>query len=133
MAQDLMSFLREQPIETLQQEVSLGGRLKDFTFKIRPMSAKQFYKYQQIATTIKGKNSVDFNTDRFNELVILNHVIEPNFRNAELVSSMNVSTPEELLNKYFLGGELVTLAEKISEISGFDKTDKELEEEVKNS
>lgn len=133
MAQDLVSFLMEHPIESLQQEISIGGRLKDFKIKIKPMSAKQFYRYQQVATNIGRNKSVDFNTDKFNELVVLNHVVEPNFRSADLLSSMNVTTPEELLNKYFLGGELVTIAEKISEISGFTVSDKELEEEVKNS
>lgn len=133
MAQDLISFLAENPIENLQHEIKLGGRLKEFTFKIKPMSGKQFYDYQKIATKLGTNKSLEFNTAKFNELVVLNHLVEPNLRNVELLSSLNVATPEQCLYKYFLGGELVELAEKISEISGFNTTDKELEDEVKNS
>lgn len=135
MAKDLVSFLQKNPVDTIEQEVTIPGRLKEFSFKIKPMTSKEFYKYQQIATmVIPGKNkNVKFDTGRFNELVILNHVTYPNFRDAELLSSAGVNTPEEYLNKFFLAGELANLSDKISEISGFETTDTELEDEVKNS
>jgi len=133
MAQDLMSFLKQNPIDEMVTEVTIPGRLQHFPFKIKPMSATQFYKYQQIATKISSNKQVGFNSARFNELVILNHVVEPNFKDAEFLSSMGVDTSEQLLNKYFLGGELIDLSNKISEISGFNTPDKELEDEVKNS
>ncbi len=134
MTQDLISFLTEKPVDEMVQEVSLGGRLADFKFKIKPMNANQFYKYQQIATTIIGKTrEAKFNSGRFNELVILNHVVEPNFKSADIISKAGVNTPEEFLNKFFLGGELIELSEEISKISGFNKSDAELEDEVKNS
>lgn len=135
MAKDLVSFLQKNPIDAIEQEVSIPGRLAEFKFKIKPMSSKEFYKYQQIATSvIQGKNKdVKFNSGRFNELVILNHVTYPNFKDATLLSGAGVNTPEEYLNKFFLAGELANLTEEISVISGFQQTDTELEDEVKNS
>lgn len=135
MANDLVSFLQENPIDVLEHEVSIPGRLAEFKFKIKPMTSKEFYKYQQIATAVTtGKaKDVKFNSGRFNELVIINHVTYPNFKDATLLSGAGVNTPEEYLNKFFLAGELANLTEEISILSGFQQTDAELEEEVKNS
>lgn len=135
MAQDLTSFLSANPVDNVEVEVSIPGRLAGYTFKVKPVTSKQFYKYQQIATTvIPGKNKdVKFNTGRFQELIIINHVTYPNFKDASLLANAGVNTPEEYLNKFFLAGELTNLSEKISEISGFQETDQELEDEVKNS
>lgn len=135
MAKDLVSFLAKNPVNDIEHEVSIPGRLADFTFKIKPMTQKQYYKYQQIATTvIPGKNKdVKFNTGRFSELVILNHVVYPNFKDVNLLSDAGVDTPEQYLEKFFLAGELSNLTEEISIISGFQTPDVELEDEVKNS
>lgn len=130
---DLVSFLTENPISEMLEEVSIGGRLEGHTFKIKPMSQEQFHKYQQIATKVNKDKTVNFNSVRFHQLVILNHVVEPDFRNSSILSKAGVNTPEEFLNKFFLAGELLTLSDKISEISGFGETDQDLEQEVKNS
>lgn len=135
MAEDLLSYLHKNPVDNAEFEVSIPGRLSKFKFKIKPLNQKQFYNYQRIATIkVPGKSrDVSFNNAKFNELVILNHVTYPNFKDASLLTSAGVNTPEEYLNKFFLAGELSKLSDKISEISGFDTTDEELEEEAKNS
>lgn len=134
MAQDLVSYLAKNPVEEITQEVTIPGRLSKFKFKIKPVTQKQYYNYQQICTSIAGKDkSVKFNSGRFNELIILNHVIEPNFKSVEVLKQLGAETPEEVLNKFFLGGELDNLSREISKLSGFETTDEELEDEVKNS
>lgn len=135
MAQDLLSYLAQNPVDGMDLEVSIPGRLAQFKFKIKPMKHEEFYKYQRISTTpVSGRNrEMKFNAGRFNELVILNHVVYPNFKDAALLEKAGVATPEQYLNKYFLAGELGRLSDKISEISGFETTDDELEEEAKNS
>lgn len=134
MADNLVQFLAKNQIEGITKEVNIGGRLKDFTFKVKPINQKQFNDYQTICTTIGNKNkSAKFNNGKFNELVIVNHVVEPNLRSTEVLSTVNANTPEEYINKVFLAGEIAQLAEHISEISGFGVTDEELEIEVKNS
>ncbi len=129
---DLVSFLAQHPVSEMHQEVSIGGRLAEYKFKIQPMTQSQFYKYQQLCTILNKDKTVKFNSGRFNELVILNHVISPDFRNTTTLASAGVNTPEEFINKFFLAGELVQLSDKISEASGFNQTDQELEDEVKN-
>lgn len=135
MTQDLLSFLQQNPVDEIEQEVSIPGRLAKFKFKIKPMNQKQFNRYQQISTTIiQGKNKeTKFDSARFNELVILNHVIYPNFKDATLLSGAGVTTPEQYLNKFLLAGEIGALTEEICLLSGFGAPDAQLEEEVKNS
>lgn len=134
MAETLVQFLAKNQVDGIVKEVNIGGRLKDFTFKVKPITQNQFNNYQQICTTI-GKNgkSAKFNNGKFNELVILNHVVEPNLRSTDVLATVSANTPEEYINKVFLAGEIVELGERISEISGFGTTDEELELEVKNS
>ena len=135
MAKDLMSYLAQNPVDQLVQEIRIPGRLEKFPIKIKPMSPKQFHDYQQIATKLGngGKQQTSFNTGKFHGLVVINHVVEPNLRDATALSAAGVSTPEEFLNKFFLSGEILELVEQISAISGFNKSDIELEDEVKNS
>lgn len=135
MAQDLVSFLQQNPVDEIVQQVSVPGRLAKFKFKVRPMNQKQFNAYQRISTTFaQGKNKeTKFDSGKFNELVIINQVVEPNFKDANLLSAAGVTTPEQYLNKFFLAGELGNLVEEICVLSGFVTPDAQLEEEVKNS
>lgn len=133
MTDNLVQFLAKNQIQDMEQEVKIGGRLKDFTFKIKPITQDQFNRYQRICTTFgKDGKSAKFDNGKFTQLVILNHVIEPNFRSTEVLATVSCNTPEEYLNKVFLPGEIGELSNKISEISGFGTTDEELEIEVKN-
>jgi len=133
MAENLVQYLAQNQVEGVIEEVRISGRLKDFTFKVKPINQSQFNHYQRIATTIGKKGQVNkFDNGKFNELVIINHVVEPNFRSTEVLDTVNAKTPEEYINKVFLAGEIVQLGEQISEISGFGTTDEELEIEVKN-
>ena len=134
MTENLVQFLAQNQVGDLIKEVHIDGRLKEFTFKVKPITQNQFNNYQQLCTTL-GKNgkSAKFNNGRFNELVIINHVVEPNLRSTDVLATVDATTPEEYLNKVFLAGELVQLVDQISEISGFGKTDEDLEIEVKNS
>ncbi len=134
MAENLVQYLAQNQVEGVVEEVRIGGRLKEFTFKVKPINQSQFNHYQRIATTIGKKGqATKFDNGKFNELVIINHVVEPNFRSTEVLATVDAKTPEEYINKVFLAGEIVQLGEQISEISGFGTTDEELEIEVKNS
>ena len=68
----------------------------------------------------------------FNEQLIINYTVDPNFKDAEVVKKAGCMTPEQLVNKVLLAGEVATLVEEISALSGFDKDLEELREEAKN-
>ena len=63
---------------------------------------------------------------------VLTCTVDPNFRNEEAVRKANVLSPEQLVNKLLLPGEVMELYRAISELSGFDKEPEELKDEVKN-
>lgn len=130
---ELQMFLMENPVDNITAKIKLGGRLKDFEFEIKPMNNNDMSRYQKLC--IKNPNSAkkkEFDIQKFNELVVINNVISPNFKDPEWMKSVGVLTPEALVTKVLLAGEISELSEKISEISGFVDNSEELEDEVKN-
>lgn len=133
----LTEFLLANPVTSIEKEVVVSKRIVDengqmLKFKIKPMLNEQYLEYQNQCTVPKKGGKIDFNTKRFNQLVILNHTVEPNFRDAQLIQQAGVTTPEQLLNKMLLAGEIQTLAEQIREVSGFADSLDDLVDEVKN-
>lgn len=133
----LTEFLLANPVDTIETEVVVSKRIKDtegnlLKFRIKPMLNEQYLEYQNQCTIPKKGGKIDFNTKRFNQLIILNHTIEPNFRNADLIKQAGCATPEQLLNKILLAGEIQALSEQIRQISGFTDSLDDLVEEVKN-
>lgn len=133
----LTDFLLANPVDTITKKVVVSKRLKDkdgklLEFTIKPMLQEQYLDYQQQCTIPKKGGKIDFNTRRFNQLLILNHTIEPNFRSAELLQKAGCSQPEQLLNKSLLAGEIQVLAEQIRVVSGFEDSLDDLVDEVKN-
>ena len=133
----LTDFLLANPVNNITKEVVVSKRLKDengelFKFKIRPMLQEEYFDYQNQCTTAKKNGKIDFNTKLFNQLLILNHVVYPNFRDADFLRNAECMRPEQALNKFLLSGEIQTLAEQIRIVSGFSDSLDDLVDEVKN-
>ena len=64
--------------------------------------------------------------------LVKNHCVDPDFKNADFLKKLNVLTPEQAIAKTLLAGEVITLGEKISAISGFDTDINDEIEEAKN-
>lgn len=133
---DLQMFLLDNPVTTVTKEVIVSERLKDKPFKISCMTGKQLDEYQkQCIKNFKNIKKREIDTSKLNELVIINHCITPNFRDAEWLQKAGCPTdPRALLYRVLNAGEIITLVSKIYEISGF--TDDEFEdekEEIKNA
>jgi uncharacterized protein YihD (DUF1040 family) len=128
----LLDFLADNPVNDLTEEVVISERLKDFKFKIKAMTGNDFDDYTKQCRKIGKKGKVDFDSQRFNMLVILNHTVEPDFRNVKTLEKAKCQTPEDFINKSLLAGEIAELAQAISRLSGFDQDINELADEVKN-
>lgn len=132
----LMEFLLENTVENLTDEVIVSDRFKKdgeiLRFKIKALSPDEFADIQKQCTIVGKKGKVNFNNKQFNEQVIINYTVEPNFKDAEFIKKSGCITPEQLLNKVLLAGEATTLFEAISTLSGFDKDLEGLREEAKN-
>ncbi len=138
-----MSVLKDFLIEnaeviTKEVEVPVSSRFKDkdgniLKFKIRPMSGEEFGKYQKLCTNIKfagKKKETSFDSGKFNVMCIVNHCVDPNFKEADFLKSLGVQTPEQAVSKVLLAGEIVELGNQISSISGFDL---DINEEIENA
>lgn len=131
----LMNFLINNTIENLTEEVVISDRFKVdgeiLKFKIKAVTPDEFSDLQKQCTKIGKKGKMNFDSKMFNEQLIVNYTVEPNFKDAESIKRAGCITPEQLLNKTLLAGEVATLVEQISTLSGFDKDLEELREEAK--
>lgn len=132
----LMDFLVNNTVENLTEEVVISDRFKVdgeiLKFKIKAVTPDEFSDLQKQCTKIGKKGKMNFDSKMFNEQLIVNYTVEPNFKDAESIKRAGCITPEQLLNKTLLAGEVATLVEQISTLSGFDKDLEELREEAKN-
>lgn len=126
----LLEFLVKNPVDNLTEEVVLSARLSAYPFTIKAMTGQDFNDYQKVATIIGKKHNTSFNATKFNELVVLNHTVEPNFKDAESIKLAGCNSPEQFLYKSLLAGEIAELSNKISVLSGFDT---DLDEEIENA
>lgn len=129
---ELQMFLMENPVDNITKEVKLNGRLKDFIFKIKPMTNAEMGRFQKLCVKNPGSRKREFDMQKYNELVVINNVITPNFKDAEWLQSSGVATSEALVNKVLLAGEIGDLADKIAELSGFSTDIEETSEDIKN-
>lgn len=134
---NLQDFLLANPVDNLTAEVPVSPRFKDekgnqLLFTIKGMAPDEFEAIRKKATRIKKGKQVEFDNQMFNLSIAINQTVFPDFRNAEAIKKLGVSTPEEYIQKVLLAGELTTLVQNINELSGFDVGMNELVEEVKN-
>lgn len=132
----LMNFLLANTVEGLTEKVVVSDRFKIdgelLKFTIKALSPDEFSALQKQCTKLGKKSKVTFDNQRFNEQIIINYTLEPNFKDADAINKAGCVTSEQLLNKTLLAGEVATLVEQISQLSGFDKDLEELKEEAKN-
>ncbi|RRJ62401.1 XkdN-like protein [Paenibacillus oralis] len=133
---NLQEFLNANPIDDVTEDVVISPRFKDengspLKFTIKAMTEEEFEDIRKRSTQV-GKKKVEFDSRKFNLHVAINNTINPDFKNADSIKKLGVSSPEEYVKRVLLAGELATLVQKITELSGFDVEMSELVEEAKN-
>lgn len=99
--------------------------------KVKALSGDQ---YTDITTRLVDKRgNADFSKSYdVNALLVVEGVVEPSLKDKDLQAHFGAATPKELAKLLFPGGELTDVANKITELSGFSQSDKDVEEDVKN-
>jgi len=133
----LQEFLNSNPVDNLTDDVVVSPRFKGadgtvLTFKIKAMTSAEFNELQKACTTVRKGRKIEFDSQRFNLRSVINHTVVPDFKDAASIQKLGCRTPEEYVQKVLLAGEVATLANKISALSGFDVEMDELVEEAKN-
>jgi hypothetical protein len=127
----LYDFLAETSVENIMEEISVSSRIPE-KFKIKPISNKDFNLLQNQCKKMDFKSKeMKFDSGKFNEQLVINCCIYPDFRNSDFITRVGVNSPEQLINKVLLCGEISEISEKIQALSGFGDND-EAKEEVKN-
>lgn len=127
MASTLTEFLALPDVTEERETVKIRG----FEFVVRPMTQSDFSRYQMKAK-IKTAKGLEFDTGKLNLLVAAGQVVEPQINQADFLQQVHCTTAAEFLERKFKAGEIAELANKITEISGFDVNFDEKVQEAKN-
>lgn len=129
----LIDFLCANPVQDETEQVVISERLKDFAFEIGAMDKKQYDSYINQCVIKDGKGKVvKQNIALFNELVVINHCLYPDFRSTEFVQKTGALTPGQALYKVLKLGEVEKLADCILKFNGFDRDFETLRKKAKN-
>lgn len=129
----LTDFLCANPVQDETEKVILCERLKDFEFEIGAMDKKQYDGYINQCVVKDGKGKVvKQNIALFNELVVINHCLYPDFRSTDFVQKAGALTPGQALYKVLKLGEVEKLADCILKFNGFDRDFETLRKKAKN-
>jgi hypothetical protein len=114
----LQEFLNAHPIDGLTDEVVVSPRFKDkdgniLKFRIKAMTNHTFDDLRKRYTRVGKGRKVEFDVQGFNKTVVIEHTLDPNFKDAESIKKLGCTTPEEYLSRVLLPGEVATLAQKI--------------------
>lgn len=127
---DLEKFLQLPDVSDIVEEVYVSERLGKF--KVRAMTAEEHGSYQKRAQGKVAKGGIDFDSGKFNLLVVAGQTVYPDFSNAELLQKAKCATATEFIKRKLKAGEIAELSEKICEISGFETDINNEVEEAKN-
>lgn len=131
MEKTLEDFLNLPDVDNITEEIFVSKRLPKF--KVKAMTADEHASYMKRARGGKiNKDGVDFDSSKFNLLIVAGQTIYPDFSNAELLKKANCATATDFIKKKLLAGEIAEIANKVCEISGFDNDMNEDVEEAKN-
>jgi len=125
----LQDLLALPDVSEFTEEVYVSKRLGTFT--VRPMDEKQWSDYRNKSQGKINKKGMDFDSSKFNMLIITGHVIEPNLADAKFLSDAKCATAGEFITRKFLAGEVQALSDAIVEISGFGAETNDINEEIK--
>lgn len=114
---------RELKIARLSQ---LAGT--DFIVKVKALPAKRF---TELVSGIREKDGAVDTAKAYdaNVKIALAGMVDPSMKDKDLMEKFDCSTPAQLIEKLFRGGEIGAIADAITELSGFGG---DTVEEVKN-
>ena len=126
----LEDFLNMPNVADEVKEIYVNKRLG--TFKVKPMTIDRHKEFQDRCRGKFNKDGVSFDQAKFNLLIIENQVIEPNFSSADFLARAGFSNPRDFIKAKFYPGDVLEIAQKVCEISGFETDINEDVEEAKN-
>ncbi|NNG67345.1 phage tail assembly chaperone [Caldanaerobacter subterraneus] len=108
----------EKEVEMKRLSKLLGEKV---VFKIRAIDGQRYADIQRLAIDISNKGNVkDIDMYKLQVLTIIEGVVDPNLKDKRLLEHFNCTTPEELVKKLLLAGEITDLYNEITALSGYE-------------
>lgn len=138
----MKAFLRQNAIAAPNRKLAVSSRFVDDKghpqqWELRPISEDENTRIKDNCTSkkvFKGRQTIDFNSNRYLRQLCAKSVVFPDLSDAELQKSYGVIGEEDLLGVMLLPGEFTNLMQFVQEANGFDADGfEEAKNEVKNS
>jgi len=136
---DLKAFLKQNKKEKENIKYVASQDFKDengkpIEWEIRPLKSKEMDNIRAECTSInhKGKGT-NINQAKFNRMMCAKATVFPNLNDVELQNSYGVMSAEDLIQELLDNdGDYSQYTEKVLEVAGYNKSEEDLVEEVKN-
>ena len=104
-----------------------------FIVEYRMVPGRRYQEILRIAQDKSGSIRSDKTYDA-NLVLLTAGIVSPDLKNEALQKHFGVSTPKDLAEKLFIGGEVTKISNAIAKVSGFNVGDDEdnVDEEIKN-
>lgn len=118
---------QEKEIKRLSKTLS-----EPFIMKLQGLDNDTFSDIQKMTTTFDKKGRLkNMDTNKLTILSIVEGTIEPNLKDQSLLKHFKCNTPEELVKKLFLPGEILEIYSDISDLTGMSASEEDVEN-IKN-
>lgn len=108
----------EKDVEIKRLSKLLGEKT---IFKIKAIDGAKYADIQRMAVDYDSMGKIkDIDNFKLQVLTVIEGTIDPNFKNKQLLEHYSCTTPEDLVRKLLLAGEIVDLANEIAALSGFE-------------
>ncbi|MGF6357089.1 hypothetical protein ABIE27_005028 [Paenibacillus sp. 4624] len=142
MTKNMSFFMKGKAAEVKEEEVIITRRYKDekgepIPFVMKPLSTKRIDDLEAECTKPefkKGKKVGEkLDSKRFSLRIAIESTVYPDFRDAELLKSYGLTDPVDLARTILsVGGEYAEWMQAANRINGFDESEEDLIEDVKN-
>lgn len=129
----LLADLPVDEVMTVPLVVERQGKVHDLEIKVKPISNDLMADYRKRAmrpNPVKGQPPI-VDSAKLQEYMVINHTVEPNFKDDAAIKAAGCVTPMQYLSKKFKAGEIDKIQLAIMDASGFQDIE-ELREEAKN-
>lgn len=100
-------------------KITLTGELAEYEFEIRALNNDEWENCRSQCMSINKNGSVSLNNSKMNAMIVVTGCVNPNFRDAGLLSKAGITLPVDFVNKVLKPGEIEKLAGQILQYSGF--------------
>lgn len=119
----LLSPVMEETKEVVITKRAVGEDGKPVPFKLRRIDQEtnnKLVRQSQRKKKVNGRIITELDNTRFGNLLILECVIDPDFKNSELCAYYKTVDPLDVPGRMLSSGEYAKLMEEINKLNGFD-------------